>query len=62
MATANPPHEGWTPPAALAGALDTPAGHVGLEALLHMVWQAEADWRFNDKLDAATKTRRQERR
>lgn len=26
-----------------------------LEELLHAVWKAEADWRFNDRLDMALK-------
>ena len=29
-----------------------------LEALLDTVWKAEADWRFNDRLDMALKQRR----
>ena len=29
-----------------------------LEALLDAVWKAEADWRFNDRLDMALKERR----
>ena len=29
-----------------------------LEALLDTVWRAEADWRFNDRLDMALKQRR----
>lgn len=28
-----------------------------LEALLDSVWKAEADWRFNDRLDLAVKSR-----
>jgi hypothetical protein len=28
-----------------------------LEAILDSVWKAEADWRFNDRLDMAFKTR-----
>lgn len=29
-----------------------------LEAILDSVWKAEADWRFNDRLDMAMKARR----
>lgn len=29
------------------------------EALLDSVWKAEADWRFNDRLDMALKIRRE---
>lgn len=35
--------------------------HEGLESLLDLVWKCEADWRFNDRLDMASKQRRQER-
>ena len=28
-----------------------------LEAILDCVWKAEADWRFNDRLDLAIKAR-----
>jgi hypothetical protein len=39
-----------------AGAPDL---HTQLEAILDAVWKAEADWRFNDRLDMALKQRRQ---
>ena len=29
-----------------------------LEAILDAVWKAEADWRFNDRLDMALKAKR----
>lgn len=39
---------------ATAGGLDLQSQ---LEAILDSVWKAEADWRFNDRLDMALKTR-----
>lgn len=32
--------------------------HSQLEDILDAVWQAEANWRFDDRLDMALKTRR----
>lgn len=32
--------------------------HTQLEEILDAVWKAEADWRFNDRLDLALKRRR----
>ena len=52
-------------PAPAPAAVSTPAPATGapdlqsqLEGLLDAVWRAEADWRFNDRLDIALKTRR----
>ena len=47
----NPQPQGWVPPWT-AGAL-----HDAYEALLGAVWEAEANWRFDDRLDMQLKTR-----
>jgi hypothetical protein len=39
----------------------TPDLQTQFEALLDAVWKAEGDWRFNDRLDIALKTRRSRR-
>lgn len=36
----------------------TPDLQTQLEGILDSVWKAEADWRFNDRIDMALKTRR----
>ena len=41
---------------------DTPESHQWLEDLLDCVWRAEADWRFNDRLDMAIKIKKDRRR
>ena len=38
----------------------TPDLQTQLEGILDSVWKAEADWRCNDRLDIALKTRRTE--
>lgn len=43
---------GWSPAAQNADL------HSQLEEILNAVWKAEADWRFNDRLDLALRKRR----
>ena len=56
MAEATTPSDGPTP-----RPWDTPESHVWIEDLMDCVWRCERDWRFNDRLDMATRSRRQER-
>ena len=37
---------------------DDPDAHTELEALLDQVWRCEAEWRFDDRIDLATRLRR----
>ena len=37
---------------------DTPDPQTQLETLLDQVWRCEAEWRFDDRLDLATRLRR----
>ena len=46
-----------TPPAAMPKPQSIDL-HTQLEELLDAVWAAEANWRFDDRLDMALKTRR----
>lgn len=40
------------------GATDVPDLRTQLESLLDCVWKAEAEWRFDDRLDLAQRRRR----
>ena len=37
---------------------DAPDAHTQLEALLDQVWRCEAEWRFDDRMDLATRLHR----
>jgi hypothetical protein len=59
------PRRSYAPPTPAAPALavrpqasGAPDLQTQLEAILDSVWKSEADWRFNDRLDMAFKTRR----
>ena len=41
-----------------AGPASTPDLHTQLEELLNAVWDGEANWRWDDRLDLALKVRR----
>jgi hypothetical protein len=51
---------GSLPPVPAASAAPSTAADLQtqLEALLDAVWKAEADWRFNDRIDLALRERR----
>ena len=38
--------------------IETPDLHTQLEAILDSVWDAEANWSLDDRIDLATKTHR----
>lgn len=52
------PVEPVTVPAPRVQRANAPDLQTQMEAMLDAVWKAEADWRFNDRLDMAVKTRR----